>query len=292
MELIRRTTWALSATLSIATVMVVLITAHAPRQEGLLRDLTRENGVVEWASVVILVVIALVAGRALLLDRKQPALPAGGRGILIALVFLATLAALEEISWGQQVFGFRSNKFFLDHNLQRETNLHNLMPASISSSAINTVIYVFFLWIPCGFRMAPNSRLAIGIRSREWDNFLPSLNTILIFAFGSTLQAYFLLPTWSDTLALLVTLALLGRTLLVQPATRSNDWAHWAWVVFCTATFAIHHDIFRFANMQYEIRELVVVLGCLHWITDWTIPAIQQPKGSTRESAAKQGVAA
>jgi len=121
MELIRRTTWALSAALSIATVMVVLITAHAPRQEGLLRDLTRENGVVEWASVVILVVIALVAGRALLLDRKQPALPAGGRGILIALVFLATLAALEEISWGQQVFGFRSNKFFLDHNLQRET---------------------------------------------------------------------------------------------------------------------------------------------------------------------------
>ena len=96
--------------------------------------------------------------------------------------------------------------------------------------------------------------------------------TMMIFAFGSTLQAYFLFPTWSDTVALLLTLALIGWMLLVPPAAPWPRWFCLALVGLCAGFFAAHHHVFRFANMQYEIRELVVVLGCLHWITDWADP--------------------
>jgi hypothetical protein len=274
MELIRGTARIGYLAVSIATVIVVLFTAHVPRRADLLRYLTQENGVVEWGSVVVLVLIGLASMRALFLDRREPSLSATARSLLAALILVASLAALEEISWGQQVLGFRSSKFFLDHNLQRETNLHNLLPASISSSIINGAIYIFFLWIPCALRIAPTSRLAREVHSCGWDIFLPSFDTIIIFAFGSTLQAYFLLPTWSDSLALLVTLAFLGWMLSVQSTTRWQDWSNMAWVVLCAAVFAAHYDIFRFANMQYEIRELIVVLGCLHWITDWAPPPI------------------
>ena len=44
---------------------------------------------------------------------------------------------------------------------------------------------------------------------------------------------------------------------------------HFGWVIASAIVFAVHHSVFRFANMQYEIRELVVVLGCLYWMQGW-----------------------
>ena len=272
MVLIRGATQAAYFVVSLATVMVVLITAYDPSQTDLLRRMTRENGIVEWGSVAVLTLVLLVCLGSLLRHRKQPYLPGLARTLLIVLGFTALLGALEEISWGQQVLGFRSNQFFLENNLQRETNLHNLMPASISSSIINTTVYIFFLWTPCILCLAPASRLQKFVRERGLSGFVPGFSTMMIFAFGSTLQAYFLFPTWSDTVALLATFGLIAWMLARQATARWADWAGFAWVGLCATIFALHHDVFRFANMQYEIRELIVVLGCLHWITDWADP--------------------
>jgi len=272
MVLIRAATQAAYFVVSVATVMVVLITAHDPSQTDLLRRMTRENGVVEWSSVAVLTLILVVCLGSLLRHRKHPYLPNLARTLLVALGFTALLGALEEISWGQQVLGFRSHQFFLENNLQRETNLHNLMPASISSSIINTTVYILFLWIPCILCLAPASRLQEFVRERGLSVFVPKFSTMMIFAFGSTLQAYFLFPTWSDSVALIATFGLIAWMLVRQATTRWTDWSGLAWVAVCATIFALHHHVFRFANMQYEIRELVVVLGCLHWITDWADP--------------------
>jgi hypothetical protein len=56
-------------------------------------------------------------------------LEAGAQGR--AVLFFACCAAfvfvaLEEISWGQRIYSFSSSKFFLFHNIQGETNVHNL----------------------------------------------------------------------------------------------------------------------------------------------------------------------
>ncbi len=43
------------------------------------------------------------------------------------IAFLFFFAAGEEISWGQRIFNIQSSEFFLEHNKQAETNLHNMI---------------------------------------------------------------------------------------------------------------------------------------------------------------------
>ena len=42
------------------------------------------------------------------------------------LTFLLTFVAIEEISWGQRIFGFENPEFMKAHNVQQEINIHNL----------------------------------------------------------------------------------------------------------------------------------------------------------------------
>jgi len=49
--------------------------------------------------------------------------------------------AMEEISWGQRIIGFESPQFFLEHNTQRETELHNILGNYLS----NLIYYPYLL---------------------------------------------------------------------------------------------------------------------------------------------------
>ena len=44
----------------------------------------------------------------------------------ILLVCVLFVMAMEEISWGQRIFQWETTEFFLENNIQGETNLHNL----------------------------------------------------------------------------------------------------------------------------------------------------------------------
>jgi hypothetical protein len=67
-----------------------------------------------------------------------------------ALAFLFFFAAGEEISWGQRIFGVESSDFFLQHNKQGETNLHNLVVEGhnlnilIFSRLMFVVLFIYF----------------------------------------------------------------------------------------------------------------------------------------------------
>jgi len=54
------------------------------------------------------------------------------------LAFLFFFAGGEEISWGQRIFGIQSSEFFLEHNKQAETNLHNMV---VGDTSINKLIF-------------------------------------------------------------------------------------------------------------------------------------------------------
>lgn len=47
---------------------------------------------------------------------------------LLGLGLLLLFGAIEEISWGQRVFGFGTPEWLLPHNMQSEVNIHNLAP--------------------------------------------------------------------------------------------------------------------------------------------------------------------
>ena len=49
---------------------------------------------------------------------------------------------MEEISWGQRIFGIESPEWFLKHNRQVETNVHNLVIYGVN---LNKVVFGTFL---------------------------------------------------------------------------------------------------------------------------------------------------
>jgi hypothetical protein len=69
------------------------------------------------------------------------------------LVFFATIIvaigffviAGEEISWGQRIFGFESNDWFVENNWQEETNLHNTNTVLFMALFYLGVFFVFII---------------------------------------------------------------------------------------------------------------------------------------------------
>ena len=63
--------------------------------------------------------------------------------LFFALLSLACLyVVLEEISWGQRIFGWESPDYFKSQNLQGETNLHNIVTGPYSTSIKEAVTYI------------------------------------------------------------------------------------------------------------------------------------------------------
>lgn len=111
-----------------------------------------EDGPVEWATAVALFVAAGVSA-------WTAFRPGGGRHWLhratwIGLTLVCFFAAGEEISWGQRLLGVASPEFFLQHNAQRETNLHNLVVGGVKvnklvfSQLMIVVAAAFLLGLP------------------------------------------------------------------------------------------------------------------------------------------------
>jgi hypothetical protein len=66
--------------------------------------------------------------------------------ILIILGFFFGFG--EEISWGQRIFQIESNSYFLEYNLQGETNLHNL---KLYGLKINMIVFTYVFGIVYSF---------------------------------------------------------------------------------------------------------------------------------------------
>lgn len=254
-------------TIMAAVVTVVALTAYHPACGGLLRRVTGENGFVEWGSVVILVSLSVYACmifvRTFRNDTSRESLP---RLIGFFVSLGALLAALEEISWGQHILSFPSGDLFTRYNMQGETNIHNLLPATLFNALIFAFIYVCFICIPALCRLFPAA-----VPERAWK-FLPATHTMLIFAFASSLQAYFSQGiTYLDTAALWCGLILLAVILWKGKIPSSQgETLHLAMVIACTLFFMMNHSIFSYNNMQYEIREAITAYGILVWFHEWT----------------------
>lgn len=100
------------------------------------REFVREDGIVEWITV-----IGLLIGSLLCFYRFFTLLKNRSAWFLFVTFFVAAFlffAAGEEISWGQRIFGIESSEFFQKNNAQGETNLHNLV---VGGKKINKIIF-------------------------------------------------------------------------------------------------------------------------------------------------------
>jgi energy-converting hydrogenase Eha subunit A len=130
--------------INVFTLALALIWANEPaRLLGLLRD----DGLVEWMQFISFTVLAGILGF-IAVDRwKQQSRLSLDVTVIAGLAGLVTLAALEEISWFQRVLEFSSPDFFLQHNRQTETNLHNMVVGDINLHKAILVKLIFIAGI-------------------------------------------------------------------------------------------------------------------------------------------------
>lgn len=95
---------------------------------------TYEDLIGEWAQWYCFLV-------ALILSAKLAYSSASHRLFFSLLTVACFYVIMEEISWGQRLFGFTSPEFFQVHNLQRETNLHNFLTGPYNTVLKNFIEY-------------------------------------------------------------------------------------------------------------------------------------------------------
>jgi len=103
-----------------------------------LTELTKEDHLIENAQFVVLCIAALYS-----------AIMAYGKkgfdrwlfvGACVVLLFLAG----EEVAWGQRLLNYKAPHYFLQHNAQQETTLHNMLPFGYKPIELAYMVIGFF----------------------------------------------------------------------------------------------------------------------------------------------------
>jgi hypothetical protein len=82
----------------------------------------------EWAQTYLFLLAGILSAAHAIRSRRARLF-----FVLLALACVYTVG--EEISWGQRLWNWSTPEFFRVHNLQSETNLHNLVVGPYQSSA-------------------------------------------------------------------------------------------------------------------------------------------------------------
>jgi len=237
------------------TLFTVVATANLDGFENCLQKMTQENGFFETLTLLFLLSISIYGIITIYFHKRT--FSKSKRYLLVFISMVTFLAAMEEMSWGQHLFHFSSSEYFLEHNLQEETNLHNFIDSNLFSSIIYTTLYIFFVFIPLFSKTIFKDSQFL-----KYFNF--NRHHILIMLFASSLQLYFY-DDFGVKIDMLTHLSglLSFAYLLWKEKASILLLIHYFMVVMSTGLFMLNHHIFHFLNMQYEIREMFVVLALL-----------------------------
>ncbi|MDN5202620.1 hypothetical protein QQ008_14625 [Fulvivirgaceae bacterium BMA10] len=250
---------------------IVLITSQTQEATPALLITTQENGLFEWGSFFIFLAISAFTLMILFHDKGSNIFTKFQKRFITLVAIGTYFLAMEEISWGQHILGFKTPGFFEANNLQKETNIHNLISGEISNLVFHSIVYIFFILIPIIVYIKPNISDRLPRLKKGISTYLPSLHNILMFCFASSLQAYFLPKTIVDTVVLSISLLILSILILSKKAFRTKSiLIHLALVIGSTIIFMFNHHVFAYYNMQYEIREFVIGYAFLYWFYNWT----------------------
>jgi len=121
-------------------------------------QMVQEDEALEWATFWAFL---LAAGANVLAAIR---LARGTRGLpwfVAGLGLFCFVVAMEEISWGQRVFGYRPPVYFLENNYQQEFNFHNVIESDFRQDIFVGLIAAYGCVLPLMMLIGP---LARGIR--------------------------------------------------------------------------------------------------------------------------------
>lgn len=87
---------------------------------------TYEDLIGEWCQTYFFLAASILSVGVVRQDSRY-------RWFFVAFTLAALYVVLEEISWGQRIFGFATPEFLREHNLQGEANLHNIFAGPYST---------------------------------------------------------------------------------------------------------------------------------------------------------------
>jgi hypothetical protein len=138
--------FAVTATLVALAIQLFYVVLAWLGQAGMLEALGREDGPVEWATVVL-----WAAGSGLCLVRLARG-QSRARGWLLFWMVLTFVFMGEEASWFQRVLGFGTPEAIAQSNYQGEFNVHNLDILSIGAlnpqNLFRAGFFTYFLILP------------------------------------------------------------------------------------------------------------------------------------------------
>ena len=180
----------------------------------------QEDEYLEWATVWAFLFAAVLFGFASVhRHRNEKRNP----WFLICLSAFCFVFAMEEISWGQRILGFRPPTYFLDQNFQQELNYHNIIEKDFRKLLLKVLILAYGLLLPV---------LALEQTTRRLVDKLSFVAppTILIIPFSVTAAFYHIYPLQftGEITELAFGFGLMFSALIYLSETNSALWHWWS----------------------------------------------------------------
>ena len=177
--------------------------------------LAKEDNLVEWATVFFFVLAGIFSFVIFFRSKKR------SDWFFLLFGIGCMLFALEEISWGQRIFGLESSKFFLENSDQQEINIHNVVNEWFSVRTKNIAALVFFIY----GAVFPLAALNHHIRNfvKKWGILIPPLILIPGFVLASFLTVDLFFTGQDEEVAELFFSMLLFLTISFQFLDPSNN---------------------------------------------------------------------
>ena len=178
--------WYVHPAIAVGVVINVFIMALAmlwQHDSALLWRLLVEDGIVEWMQFLCFAVTSgLLAFLAVEQWQRTPKINLQLLAF-VGLALLVALAALEEVSWFQRVLHLATPEYFLSHNRQSETNLHNLAVgnASLHKVILLKVIAIVGLTHNIILPLVARKRPAVRGFVEKFGLYLPPLSASIIY---------------------------------------------------------------------------------------------------------------
>lgn len=188
---------------------------------------TYEDLVGEWTQVFLFATTMLLSAR--LAFRKI-----NGRWFFALLTLACFYVVGEEISWGQRIFDIPTPDFFLTHNQQNETNLHNFFTGPIKSTSKNLLEYLLAAGLT-GYGLVYPFLIRLRLPFALWFNekglAFPPLYLWPFFVLSGFLELGYLKFNEAELAEILIPLALAIMSLNYLQAVRGGfsltEPAHW-----------------------------------------------------------------
>jgi len=148
---------ALLANLLIVLVLIVAAWVKAGNSELYYR-MVQEDGALEWMTFWSFFLAAGVFAWAALRRHRAEA---GFPWFFLGVSAFCFIVAMEEISWGQRLLGYRPPVYFLRENFQQELNVHNVFSTSLRKLSLKVVILGYGV-IFSGLALIPPLRRLLG----------------------------------------------------------------------------------------------------------------------------------